>query len=66
MARHGWRQVEINFKGRIIEADYCVFARGKGVTVATLRSCRSRECTNDTAEDAAKRLLHELAADGMA
>jgi hypothetical protein len=66
MARHGWLEVKINFRGRVVKADYCVINRSKAVTVATLRSCRSKECANQDPEIAAQSLLRELARDGLA
>ena len=68
MARrqHGWMPVEITHKGRAVEADYCILNRAKGVTVATRRSCRSRECDGLPPEIAAQKLLRELVEDGLA
>jgi hypothetical protein len=52
--------------GRVVKADYAIINRSKAVTVATLRSCRSTECANQNPELAAKALLREMAAEGMA
>jgi hypothetical protein len=67
MARkHGWMEIEVEHDGRVFKADYAIINRSKAVTVATLRSCRSTECANQNPELAAKALLREMAAEGMA
>jgi hypothetical protein len=66
MAKHGWLEIEITFKGRVVKADYAVINRGKSLTVATLRSCRSTECMGQDTERIAEKLLLEMAAAGLA
>jgi hypothetical protein len=66
MAKHGWRELEITFRGRAVKADYAVLNRGKALTVATLRSCRSTECAGQDTERIAEKLLLEMAAEGLA
>jgi hypothetical protein len=51
MARnHGWLEIKIEHGSRVVKADYAIINRSKAVTVATLRSCRSKECANQNPE----------------